>query len=266
MKKFIHIFVIILLFINPYRLLSQEKKDFKVFNALLFKNTPDLRDYGFSPFNLIYEDGLITTNSKFKKGDFNWRYIDLNKVRTESKKSRRNQDIPTCLDVEYWGGRLYSNSTKKEAEDIFVNLINLYRVKDRTSLVSVFHYGALSERIYNASNVVYPAFYTHSTDKKEWMNMVQYWIDIIKRRNKKIPVYAFIWPQYNPIPEKHNLGYTFIDKKFWRLQLETLYSLCDGIVIWSHHIDEDGKEIVFDENMPWFKETLDFIKEHSIKN
>lgn len=245
---------------------SSQKKEFKIFNALLFKDTPNLTEYGFSQINLIYEDGVISTNYYNNKGDFDWRYIDSKKVLKESDKSKLEKNIPTVLDVEYWGSRLYQSSTKKRAEDIFVQLLNEYRENDSTSLVSVFHYGVFSERILKASNVVYPCFYTHSEDRKEWLNMVNYHLSRLKKMNtNNVPVYVFIWPQYNPVPSRHNLGYTFLDSDFWRFQLETLYELCDGVVIWSHYRDEKNKQIYFDENMPWFKETLKFIEKYDIK-
>lgn len=262
MKRIIFLFVLLVncsSFMFP-----QVKKEFKVFNALLFKDTPDLTKYGFSNINLIYEDGVISTNYRKKKGEFDWRFVDSSKVLRESEKSKINPSIPTVLDVEYWGHLLYNRNTKKQAKDVFLNLIKQYREKDSNSLVSVFHYGAISERIYNASNVVYPVYYTHSDNRKEWVAMVKNGIRKIKNRDKKVPIYVFIWPQYNPIPKKHDLGYTFVEADFWRLQLETLYPLCDGIIIWSHYRDENRNDIYFDETMPWFKETLKFMKKYNI--
>lgn len=262
MKQIYSIIVIVLLTIITA---SAQKKDFKVFNALLFKDTPDLTEYGFSKINMIYEDGVVTTNSSREKGDFTWRYIDSKKIQKEADKSKLNPSIPTVLDVEYWGHLLYKSKTKKEAEEVFLQLINSYNAIDNESLVSVFHYGAISRRIYDASNVVYPCYYTHSADHKEWINMVKSGLAKIKKRNKKVPIYVFIWPQYNPHPSKHDLGYKFVESDFWRLQLETLYPLCDGIVIWSHHRDENKKSIYFDYNMPWFQETLKFMEKYGIK-
>lgn len=94
--------------------------------------------------------------------------------------------------------------------------------------------------------------------------MVKNGISAIKKHNKKLPIYVFIWPQYNPIPSKHNLGYKFVEPDFWPLQLETFYSLCDGVIIWSHYRDERGNDIYFDKDMPWFRETVKFIEKYNI--
>lgn len=266
MKLFLFYVTILGAFLLPNNIYSQ-KKDFKIFNALSFKETPNLIEYGFSEINMIYEDDVITTNSNYKKGEFEWRYIDHKKILRESNKSKLNKkNVPTVLDVEYWGSRLYRSSTKKRAEDIFVQLLNEFRENDSKSMVSVFHYGVFSKRILDASNVVYPCFYTHSEDRKEWLNMVKYNLNKLRKmNNRNVPVYVFIWPQYNPVPSKHNLGFSFVDVDFWRLQLETLYPLCDGIVIWSHYRDAKGENIYFEESMPWFQETLKFMKKYNIE-
>ena len=262
MNKTYKLLMSIFVFLLTMNILAQNK-DFKVYNALLFKETPDLTDRGFSEINMIYEDGVISTNYRRKKGDFAWRFVDSKKIEKRAVKSRENFQIPTVLDVEYWGHLLYNARTKREAEEVFLQLIRLYRANDPN--VSVFHYGAISERIYNASNVVYPCYYTHGTNRNEWVAMVKNGIATIKKRSKDLPIYVFIWPQYNPVPKKHNLGYKFVEPDFWRLQLETLYPLCDGVIIWSHYRDENGKEIFFNEEMPWFQETLKFINKYNIK-
>lgn len=262
----VYLFCLFGILLCPHKVSSQMKKDFKVYNALLYKNTPDLSKYGFSPINVIYEDGVITTNSNYKRGEFNWRYIDFKKVLQESQKSK-NENIPVVLDVEYWGHLLAMDpqKTNKNAEDTFVTLLNLYREIDDKNQVAIFHYGVVSKRINNAANVVFPSFYTHSSSRQEWVSMIKYWLDNLKKTGNKNPIYVFIWPQYNPQPGLTNLGFKFIDINFWRFQLETLYPLCDGIVIWSHKVDENGREIYFNEKMPWFQETLKFMKKYNIK-
>lgn len=47
--------------------ISAQNKDFKVYNALLFRDVPNLTEYGFSEINLIYEDGVISTNYHKKR-------------------------------------------------------------------------------------------------------------------------------------------------------------------------------------------------------
>jgi hypothetical protein len=64
MKTYIILFV--LNTIITLQIIAQNN-EFKVFNALLFKDTPSLTEYGFSEINLIYEDGVISTNYKKRR-------------------------------------------------------------------------------------------------------------------------------------------------------------------------------------------------------
>jgi hypothetical protein len=258
------LFIPLMLLASSGKAQTTSKKKFFVFNALLFKNTPDLSQYGFKKINLIYEDGVISTNYHVKDiKDNERRFIDYDKINKQSLKSKVTKNIPTCLDVEHWN--LYKKDNHSYAENKYTELIKSYRKIDKKSLVSVFHYGAISEKIYDASNVVYPCYYTHGENLNQWQAMVNNSIKSIKKNAKKNPIYAFIWPQYNPTPENPSLGYTFIDREMWRAELEALYKVCDGIVIWSHYRDEKGNEIYFDKNMPWFQETLEFMKSHNIR-
>ena len=243
------------------------RKNFKVFDALLFKETPDLSKYGFKKINLIYEDGVISTDYHVKDPvDIKRRFVDREKIVAQAKKSMLAPGAPTCLDVEHWS--IDNLQTQKYAIAQYVDLIRQYRSVDKKSLVSVFHYGSASPEIYNASSVIYPCYYTHDANPNVWIGMVNnsmIRINKYAKNGKKKPVYAFIWPQNNPQPGKPDFGYKFVDRKVWRMQLETLYKLVDGIVIWSHYRDEKGKLIYFDTKMPWFQETLDFMADHNIK-
>ena len=101
MKKKIFIVLFISLFSIGLMFSQENKKEFKVFNALLFKNTPDLSKYGFSKINLIYEDGVISTNYRVDIKDSSRRFVDLAKIISQSNSSKNNNNIPTCLDVEH---------------------------------------------------------------------------------------------------------------------------------------------------------------------
>ncbi|ULT28252.1 hypothetical protein KUH03_17655 [Sphingobacterium sp. E70] len=254
--------IVILLLSLPISGLCQQKKKFKVFDAILFLNKPNLSKYGFSKINVIYEDGIISTNYHEKDVKaFNRRFVDKSKILDKSRGSKNNI-VPVCIDVEHWN--VQDPKTKSQAIDKYVEILDTYRKIDSKNLVSVFHYGSISKDIYNSSNVVFPAYYSHSSNYNEWEAMVRNSVNAIRKMGNK-PIYAFIWPQYNNVPSKHNLGFTFVDSATWRKQLELIYTLCDGAVIWTHYNDKDGNKIYFDKNMPWFKETLKFIKEKNIK-
>lgn len=239
-----------------------QKKDFKIYNALLFDETPSLERYGIQDFHIIYEDGLITTNYKVKdtKAPLR-RFIDIEKIMYQANESVK-KNIPVCLDVEHWN--LNDKSERSYSTDRYLELLNAYREIDSKNLVSVFHYASMSKEIYDASNVVYPAFYFQTDNMQDWYDKVNYFLRNVKRYGGDKPVYAFIWPQYNTNKSQKNKPYSMIDTLTWRKQLEYLYERCDGVVIWSHYRDEDGNRIKFDEKDPWFVETLKFIKQKKL--
>lgn len=258
MKK---ITILVLLICGALTTWAQVKKNFKVFDAILYKGKPDLKRYGFSDINLIYEDGVISTNYHQKDQRANdRRFIDAVKVK-KSAGSSKYSSVPVCLDVEHWN--IQAPGNREYATEKYVDLINSYRAIDKKSLVSVFHYGSISQDIYDVSNVVYPAYYTHGSNPNVWEGMVRNSVKAMKKMGNK-PIYAFVWPQYNPDPND-SLGFQFLDTKVWRKELELIYELCDGVVIWTHYSDKNGKLIYFDKNMPWFIETQAFIKSKKIK-
>lgn len=235
-----------------------QKKDFKIYNAILFDDTPSLKQYGILDFNMIYEDGLITTNYKVKEAKApTRRFVDEQKVIKAASKSLA-QDVPVCLDVEHWD--LNKKTEKAYSTARYLELINNYRQIDSKNLVSVFHYGAVAKPIYDASNVIYPAFYMQTDQMKDWYDKVNYFLRNTKKFGGNKPVYALVWPQYNTTKKNNHKPFSMIEKKLWRAQLEYLYQRCDGLVIWTHYRDENGKRIQFDEKSPWFQETLAFIK------
>lgn len=238
------------------------KKGFKVFDAILYKNKPNLEKYGFSPIDVVYEDGVVSTNYHEKNVHARGRrYLDYSKI-SKAANISRNNNIPVCLDVEHW--QIQVPKEREYATSKYKELIKSYRKIDSKNKVSVFHYGSISKEIYNVSTVIYPAYYTHSANQNEWESMVRNSVSAIRKMGNK-PIYAFIWPQYNNVPSKHNLGFTFIDTDVWRKQLELIYELCDGVVIWTHYNDKNGSKINFSTQSPWFQETLSFMRSKGIK-
>lgn len=255
--------LLILLFINIVTFTYGQKSNstFKVYDAILYKNKPNLTDRGFNNINVIYEDGILSTNYKEEnKRSRYWRFIDFPKLKKEAIKSNK-QNIPVVLDIEHW--KIEDPLDKEYATKQYYEIISNYRKIDTRNLISVFHYSSISQPLYNISNVIYPAYYTHSDNYQEWENMVRYSIRRMKKMGNK-PIIAFIWPQYNEVPDRHDLGFKFVDREFWRKQLELIYKLCDGVVIWTHYKDHLGNKIEFSENMPWYIETLNFMNDYDI--
>jgi hypothetical protein len=72
----------------------------------------------------------------------------------------------------------------------------------------------------------------------------------LARKGQKI--IPFIWPQYH---DRSKYAGQFIGYDFWKVQLETLYSIADGVFIWSNQSNYPSPD---DE---WFRATRDFVEE-----
>ncbi len=111
-------------------------------------------------------------------------------------------------------------------------------------------------------DIFFPSFYTFDSDTLAWKNVVMATLDEIKRYNINIPAYAYVWPQYH---DKTPIQFQFLDPSIWKFELETLYPLTDGIVIWTSNKDVNNQIISWDETMPWWQATLAFIDRHHIQ-
>lgn len=253
--------IISLLFLFGVGKLNAQGKKFQVFDAILYEGKPNLEKYGLKKMFVLYEDEVISTNYRQSNTKAkNRRYIDFEKLRSKATHTYK-KSYPVCIDVEFWN--LYNENTREYALDQYINIIKSYRNIDSKNYISLFHYSSINKDLFDISNVVFPAYYTHSQNFKDWENMVRSSVTKMRKWGNK-PIYAFIWPQYNQNDVLGPLSLTFIPHKEFRQQLELLYNLCDGIVIWTNKKDNKGNVIKFHKNMPWFKEVRNFIKEKNI--
>jgi hypothetical protein len=65
-------------------------------------------------------------------------------------------------------------------------------------------------------------------------------------------VFFYLWPQYHDGTPKQ---YQYIDAAYWRFQLETAYSVADGIVLWG------PSRFHWDETSGWWAATLEFLRQ-----
>lgn len=279
-KRLLYIYLLVLVFTNC----NAQQKEFKIFNALLYKNTPNLKGYGFHEIFLFYEDDLndlpndLTTSSG--------RNINVNKVINSARKAAINPNIPVCLDIESWP---LDGDHKNKSKEKYKRVISLFKKHNSRSKLGYFgvypmdsphaEYSFNSEirssvimpnwhkinnyfkDIGNSVDIFFPVFYTRFKDLETWEKIVKEKVNKIKEINPSGKIYGFIWPHYYT----DNGKFPFIEKNIWQRQLEIVYKYCDGAVIWSHYNGPNGTPINFSKNMGWFKITLDFMEKNNIK-
>jgi|GEM_PF-897488 len=254
--------------------INYQKKNFVIYDGIRQANKPNLGKYGIKSINIIYEDSLLD------KGVINYKKLDH-----EIWKASKNTD-PICLDIESWDLR---DSKYKTNGNKYITVYKYFKKKLPGRKIG--YYGMLPYRdlyLYNqrsganhlkrinyveqwnamnnniayitrGNDLAFPSFYARNKSMELWKWVTMKQIERLKKTDPDVPVYGFIWPQY--------WSKEFLSSDDWRFQLETLYQLCDGVVIWgpSKNID-DRKPISWDNNREWWKETLSFIKRYGIGN
>lgn len=264
-----------------------QKVTFKVYNAMMFRNMPDLSKNGLSKITMIYDDSLLT-KSVSHPNVLNERTFNYSKFLREKDKLVNKSHIPICLDIESWNlmDPYFNMSIKK-----YQNVLNYFR--SSTNSIKIGYYGVFPyadaylyeafkgnkaksfmndwrtvnrkiSAIIPSVDIIYPSCYTRSKNIDIWKKAFLMQYEQIRKVTKK-PIYAFIWPQYYNKYDK-SINNKFIDYDSWLFELETLYKYCDGIVLWSPPFDLTTRRPLFwNSHLDWWRATQYFIKKHNIR-
>lgn len=239
-----------------------QDKDFRVFDALLYINKPNLESHGIEQIRVVYSGELW---NKYENNN----NLPKNKIIEVASKL-----IPysiVCVDIEHWPVHGDDNIVKRSV-DKYKTVASLFKQNSRNIVLGFYglvpirdYWGAISgsdtnkykqwisenrsiEGIVESVDLIFPSLYTFYTNQEEWE---QYAIENIRvARKYGKPVYVFLWPMYH---DSTNLKGQYIPKDFWRFQLETCKKYADGIVIWGGWREE------WNENAPWWIETKIFL-------
>jgi len=263
-------------------------KEFHVFNAIRYAGTPDLSAYGIKPVNVIYEAGLNDPPAAFSKVR---RYSSI-KVSHAAKSAMQHQNTLVVLDMETWGWN--ADAMRK-----YLEVIREFRGVNPYSKISMFGvmpthgyllYNAFSRNkpslvnsweklqriatpIMSEVDALTPSVYTMGPNTKAWAQEAKLMVQRARQEAPGKPVYVFVWPQYyagSSGCKPGSINAQFLPAAVWRNELETLYPIADGVVLWSPPwaCSGDGRAVEhprFSADMPWFTETIRFMKSHSIK-
>jgi len=252
-------------------------KPFVVFNSLHYQDTPDLTKDGLHNIRLIYENKL-TTAPIFGIGE---RSFNASAITAAASLSKNEPDTPVSMDIESW--RLNSGGDKK-----YIDSIRTFRKASPHSKIGLYGFIPFANKLLyqsivtnnpklrsrwnsmqtqakpvaEAVDIFMPSLYTWGKNIDAWKSTVKISIQQARSTNPNKPIYAYIWPQYYNNNQPYALQ--FIDARTWRIELDTLYQLVDGVIIWSSDKDADGKPIKFSKSMPWYVATVSFMKKHDI--
>lgn len=153
---------------------------------------------------------------------------------------------------------------KKKAPKLLSSVYGYLPVRD----LHVHNYGESSEKFRDwqmlndlinevalkHSEFLTPSFYTFREDRELWRASTIAGLKEARRLAGKRKVYAFLWPYYHPNGDLNPRAWELIEPDFWRLQLETVATNADGIVLYLHNVGP------FDPNWPWWVATKEFYQ------
>jgi hypothetical protein len=246
-------------------------KPFLVLDGTMYRNKPDLSQFGIQPINVVYESRIfekgtpadnLPSKARVQQivrelGTSHWLVMDIERWRLHGTDQQVADQVRKYVTVMEWIHEAMPGITagifgKTPIEDY-----------DRSTMLP----GSGGYRGWQAENdriiplaqsvdALFPTIYTYYTDQQGWVKFATENMKEAKRYGKKS--YVFIWPQYsesNPL-----LAHQYLPPDFWKLQLETVLQNADGVVIWGGWDGVKSDFIEWDENAPWWKITKEFMK------
>jgi hypothetical protein len=240
---------------------------FRVYDALLFRNKPDLGKLGLLPAR---GSGYELWATK-QPGDT----PDEPTIRREISP---HQAFPGLwyIDLEQWP--VY-NIPDRDIEANISKLVHVADIVRQTAPKLQFgFYAIMPENVYwplvagtpgqlrgwresarrtevlaRKVDVIMPSLYTFydasPDDRAAWAKWASIVLTEARRYGK--PVYPFLCPQFHD--SNKQLGGQYLPPDYWRMELEVVHRYADGVVLWG------GYEKSWDENAAWWQTTRSFL-------
>lgn len=248
---------------------AADDRPFLVFDAMLYKDSPDMAAHGLPRLTIVYAQNLWPEKVQSE-------LPPRNLVRTVARRMHRLGNL-ICIDIEHWPLFDADNQLRQD------NLAKYQRVADwfhaarpglRLGYYAVLpprHYQALAqdytpgverwraqtralEPLAPHVDVVFPSLYTLSDDPEQWQRFARASLEEARRYGKQ--VYPFLWPHFHDASDRAG---ELIPANFWQMQLETCRQYADGVVIWG------GYQRDWNDDAPWWHTTRAFLKDLDAK-
>lgn len=181
--------------------------------------------------------------------------------------------LPTVIDIGRWS--IYTTDSLKRKENLQKLIFVIESLRKARPELQFGYYGVVPQRVYEPLvdlklnewlafndaakldlvphvDAIFPTLFTFYTDPKGWETFAKQTLKEAKRFNK--PVFAFISPKFTGSDQMLNRQY--LPEAYWRIELETCFKYCDGIVICNKEPNMD-----WNTEASWWKETKVFMDE-----
>lgn len=248
-------------------------KHYRIFNGLVYDSVPDLSNYCIEPINIMYTWNFFPRGGRH--GDYS---LPKGEVLERAIRRAESLGVVTVIDIEHWPLKGADKERKRQSVMNYVEV--LAEMKQRSPDLMIGYYGVVPvidfsraklpgtrqhrEWVSDNTNVqpiadivdaTFPSLYTINPNQADWRARAVSHISESQRLAPGKKVFPFIWPNYHEQGGRYPLG-TEVEQGYWRMQLEFLRSNADGVVLWG------GNKQEFDEEMIWWKETVNFIEEN----
>jgi hypothetical protein len=251
---------------------------FRAFDATLYTNKPDFENLGLESIRVIYSGELWDRNEDRKKLPREERVALLARGIASN-----TQNKLAVIDIEHWPWVEHRGDVRLGMENYMTVLewFKKYAPSVRFAYYTVppvpdFDNARAGESTWRyhlwqkqndqiallaqASQALFPSLYSFSPNREDWVKSAISHIREARRYGTGVPVYVFLWPQYHEITRGQPLA--FIDREFWRIQLETAKQYADGVVIWGGWDLKKNKPMIWDDSAPWWLETVSFLNQN----
>jgi hypothetical protein len=255
---------------------------FRVFDCTDFTKKTDLKPYGIEPINLVggsFSDEPATRQVARRAAELGQiLVIDIehlpDDIRTHPLADVQNtlrfyhQIIDWVRDErpsvklgfygtfprrDYWTAVNYAMAIERRGEPWWDKQFPEYEKKHRQWQAANDVFKPLADRC----DYIFPSLYTFYDKPTDWPYYAKANLLEAKRYGK--PVIPFIWMDYH---DGTALAGQHIGGDVWRLQLETIRKLADGVVIWGGWHFAAGQPAVreqWDESAAWWLSTKQFL-------
>jgi len=266
------------------------KREFRVFDATLYQRKPDLSVSGVRPLHIAYEPRLFTDSARATRALDAMPTDGLMRAQAEAARTSRSEYL--VIDIESWSIYNSTNYPREAATSIarFTQVIEQARRIAPELKLGLFSplpvnsgydrlvapQGSAADREMRHDNdnllslaarvdAIFPIGYTMTDDRQEWRFVVAKQVAEARRLNPDVPIYLFLWARYVDYgPIRAELKLRWIEREYWRYQLQAAYELADGIVLWGGWDPQHNRPQQWDAAAPWWAETADFLREKRI--
>jgi len=254
--------------------------EFRVFDALILKDKPDLSRFGVTSLRIVDTHALGTQSAA------SGAIPDDTHIRN-AMSGKADPSGMLVIDIENWP---VTGDPATVANSVTRFVATLKAFHDVAPGVKYGFYGIIPQRDYwrassgpsspkyrswqlqnnalqpiaNASDAIFPSLYTFYADKAGWQNYATANLAEARRVAKGKPIYCFLWPQFHNSAQQ---PFAFLPADYWALELNTCRKHADGIVIWGGYtMRPDGRfhALPWDDTAPWWRATVKFLSDNGI--